>query len=198
MSYSINMGTRKGPLFRLVSPHELIQRRDFSVKNDPAHTHTVVDPRDSYPLLGGEWVALDTTDPETIIRPPINNAHFDPAGDEAVDLSDVAIVRTFMCLHELGGGDTQTLRKVPLAFLQGYEVETRLYLTTGNPTFAIGDKVYVGQVQHPDVTSEYLVAGLVPAGAGGQLAEGAVAVGHITKLPDNNGGWLRIMVDDRL
>lgn len=197
MSYSINMGIRKGPLFRLVSPHELIQRRDFSVKNDPEHTHTVVDPRDSYPLLGGEWVMLDLTDAETIIRPVINNAHFDPTGDEAATGDDVTAYRTFMCLHEPGGGDTQTLRKVPVAFLQGYEVETRLYLRTGNPKYTVGDKVYVGQVQHPDITAEHLLAGLVPVSVG-TFGGNEQAVGHITKAPDNNDGWLRIMVDDRL
>ena len=160
MSYKIDFTKHLGPLFRLVSPLEFVQRRDMKTKEDTGsgETHTTVNPMDTYPLEGGEWLQLDPALPETVLRPVLGAATvFDPAaGTESTAATDCAYARTYMTLMEKGSTDLQPLKKAPLAWIHGFEAETLLFKAG---SIAIDGNLVVGRVTHPH--GSYKVAGLI-------------------------------------
>jgi len=129
--------------FRLHTPVEKIVRKDFTV-SDPA----IVNPNGANPLLAGEFMELDSTNPKKIVR----------AGGD--DLS-------WAVWAERGRTDVQALRKVPLLYMGAYEADT---LIMDDTALAHGDPLMVDDVTIATLTK----SGLKKHGGGSELVVGYV------------------------
>jgi hypothetical protein len=165
-----------------------VQRVNFEPKRDvlsvqraafPLADKTLADPTNAVALVDGEWMTVNASD--QLVRA----AAIATPDNEATQLS-------FPLWHERGRYDGQALaeRKLPILWLGGWEFDTRIFDATATSgsgaaittmfqalkvaTITIGTRNYVGIVGH--------------GGAG----DSAIVVGHVTRLPANNGGKLRM------
>jgi len=89
--------------FRLHSPVEKLERRDM-----PLADTTLTNPNNANPLLMGEFMELDSTNPKKVVR---------ASGD-------------YLCwalFSERGRTDVQAARKVPLLYMGTYEADTLIF-----------------------------------------------------------------------
>ena len=92
--------------FRLHSPVEKVERRDF-----PVTDRAILNPNGANPLLDGEFMELDATNPRKVIR---------ASGD----------FLSWAVFAERGRSDTQAIGKVPLLYMGAYEADTLIMDTT--------------------------------------------------------------------
>lgn len=153
-----------------------IQRAHYKL-SDP----TILDPYNAVALVDGEWMSL-TADGKAIER----------AADVATDDEEAGAALCYPVWHERGRSDGLALgnRGVPVFWLGAWEADTRIYDATATPgsgaaitaidqgvkvaTITIGTRNYVGLVGH------------------GGSGDSSRVVGFVTKLPNDNGGKLRI------
>lgn len=105
--------------FRLHSPVEKVERRDF-----PVADRSILNPNGANPLLDGEFMELDATTPSKVIR----------AG---------GLKLSWAVYAERGRSDTQAIGKVPLLYMGVYEADTLIMDATG---LAHGDPLMVDDV----------------------------------------------------
>lgn len=92
--------------FRLHSPVEKVERRDF-----PVADRSILNPNGANPLLDGEFMELDATTPTKVIR---------AGGDKLC----------WAVFAERGRSDTQAVGKVPLLYMGAYEADTLIMDST--------------------------------------------------------------------
>ena len=129
--------------FRLHSPVEKLERRDF-----PVVDRTILNPNGANPLLDGEFMELDATQPKKVIR---------ATGDKL----------SWAVFGERGRTDVQALRKVPLLYMGAYEADTLIMDATA---MAHGDPLMVDDVTIDSLTK----SGLKTHGGGTELVIGYV------------------------
>jgi hypothetical protein len=105
--------------FRLHSPVEKVERRDF-----PVADRSILNPNGANPLLDGEFMELDATTPTKVIR---------AAG----------LKLSWAVFAERGRSDTQAVGKVPLLYLGAYEADTLIMSSAG---LGHGDPLMVDDV----------------------------------------------------
>jgi hypothetical protein len=115
--------------FRLHSPVEKVERRDF-----PVADASILNPNGANPLLDGEFMELHATTPTKVIR----------AGGDKLSWAVFA---------ERGRSDTQALRKVPLLYMGAYEADTLIMDATA---MAHGDPLMVDDVTIATLTKSGL------------------------------------------
>lgn len=119
------------------------------------------------PLIMGEWLDLTT-------------AYKMQRG--AGDLS----VPAFPYFAEEGRYEVQAIEKGPFLFMGSFEADTMVFDSADIST--VGQRLFVG-----DVT----VSALTRKGLKGLAAPTTeVSIGFVTRLPANNGGWLRFIRDN--
>jgi hypothetical protein len=129
--------------FRLVSPVEKVERRDL-----PLNAPALATPSNANPLVQGEFMELDSTNPRTVIR---------SGGD----------ILSWAIWAEKGRSDVQAIRKVPLLYMGTYEADTIVMTAAG--------LTHGGALMVDDVTFESLTrSGLVIHGGGAELVVGYV------------------------
>ena len=116
--------------FRLHSPVEKVERRDF-----PVADRSILNPNGSNPLLDGEFMELDATTPSKVIR----------AGGAKLSWAVFA---------ERGRSDTQAIGKVPLLYMGAYEADTLIMSAAG---LNHGDPLMVGDVTISTLTKSGLL-----------------------------------------
>ncbi len=130
--------------FRLHSPVERLERRDF-----PVSDRSILNPNGANPLLDGEFMELHATTPTKVIR----------AGGDKLSWAVFA---------ERGRSDTQAIGKVPLLYMGAYEADT-LIMDAAGPLLH-GDPLMVDDVTIGILTK----SGLKKHGGGGELVVGYV------------------------
>jgi hypothetical protein len=88
-------------------------------------------------------------------------------------------VPSWAVFAEQGRFETQVLGKVPILFMKPFEADTKIMLATG---LAVGDALEVADVTIGSLTRR----GLVKFTTG-------FKVGRVTRLPADNGGYLRFL-----
>ncbi len=179
------MSTIQKVNFEPVSDMLRVQRRDY-----PLADKTLSDPLNAVALVDGEWMTFDSNG-KLVRGAAIGTLGTAGAGGRAT-------LRCFPLWAERGRYDVRALAdgKMPLLFLGDYEFDTRVFNATDvvasgaaittmlQPlkvaTIAIGTRNYCGLVGH------------------GGAADTAPVVGHVTKLPAQNGGKLRFISGFRL
>lgn len=129
--------------FRLISPVEKIERRDF-----PVADRSILNPNGANPLLDGEFMELDATAPNKVIR---------AAG----------LKLSWAVFAERGRSDTQATGKVPLLYIGAYEADTLIMSDAG---LGHGDPLMVDDVTIGVLTK----SGLKKHGGGADLVIGYV------------------------
>lgn len=157
-----------------------VHRRDF-VLADP----TLADPTNAVALVDGEWMTLNAA--YRIVR----------AADIATP-DDPALLRSFPLWAERGRYDVQAManRKMPVLFAGSYEFDSRIF----DAAAVVGAGAAITAVLQPLKVATITIGarnycGLV--GHGG-AADANPVVGHVTRLPANNGGKLRFLQGSRL
>jgi hypothetical protein len=115
--------------FRLHSPVEKVERRDF-----PVADRSILNPNGANPLLDGEFMEHDATTPTKVIR----------AG---------GLKLSFAVFAERGRSDTQAIGKVPLLYMGAYEADTLIMDATA---LAHGDPLMVDDVTIATLTKSGL------------------------------------------
>ena len=105
--------------FRLHSPVERLERRDF-----PVSDRSILNPNGANPLLAGEFMELHATTPTKVIR----------AGGNKLSWAVFA---------ERGRSDVQAIGKTPLLYMGAYEADTLIMDATA---LAHGDPLMVTDV----------------------------------------------------
>lgn len=136
------------PYFTMISEVLPIQRRDFYAADT-----TLLNPVASNPLIDGEWLELDSN-------------------YKAARGSGEAAVPSFVLFAERGRYDTQSIGKVPLLFIGGYEAETQVCDLTG---LAVGNGLVVQDVTVSSLTRRGLAK--LGTGSGEHLV-----FGYVTKV----------------
>lgn len=184
----------------LHTPVEMVYRRTFPVSTDHQGS---VNPRSVNPIQCGEFLEFSADGKELRRGGDVaDTGSGDGGAIQCTTSATVALNPTFMVWYEVGATDAQVLGTgngmVPVLFLNGYEVDTEIFVNT---SLSLGDRVYVGNVTNPrtlPVAPAGLLRGLVSedldGGKAAALAAGVPAVGRITKLPADNGGLLRVLV----
>lgn len=139
------------PFLTLVSEVLPVQRRDFYVL-----TPAQLNPNNANPLLDGEWLQLDATEYKLARGADGAGAH-------------PAIVPSWQLFAEKGRYDTQSIGKVPVLFMGGYEAETKVADLT---SLVPGSALEVADVTFQSLTRRGLV--LAGTGAGEHLIFGYV------------------------
>ena len=129
--------------FRLHSPVEKVERRDF-----PVADRGILNPNGANPLLDGEFMELDATNPKKVIRATGNKL-------------------SWAVFAEKGRTDTQAVGKVPLLYMGAYEADTLIMDATA---MAHGDPLMVDDVTIATLTK----SGLKKHGGGAELVVGYV------------------------
>lgn len=124
------------PYFTMVSEVLPIQRRDFY-----AASTALLNPNNANPLIDGEWLQLDSS--YMAAR---------GSGEQATP--------AWVMFAERGRYDTQSIGKVPLLFVGGFEAETKVCDLTG---MTVGNALVVQDVTVSSLTRR----GLAKLGAGG-------------------------------
>lgn len=145
--------------FKFISEYINTHRRSF----EPANLE-LLDPLNANPLVMGEWLEL-TTNGKKVQR--------------GASGATPASVPSWPLIVEAGRSDTQSAKKVALAYLGPVEVDTKIMDATG---LTVGAAVGVADVTVGALTKR----GLKAVGAG-------LAVGYVTRLPADNNGYLRVI-----
>lgn len=121
---------------------------------------------------------LDPTDPDALVEGEFLelNGYKMQRGT-----ADPSLVPTWAYFAEKGRYEVQSIQRGPFLYLGSYEADTLIMDSTA---LAVGDKLMVGDVTIGTITRRGL---LKAAGVG------AVVVGHVTRLPANNKGYLRFV-----
>jgi hypothetical protein len=165
--------------FEPVSSLVLVERRDYPLA-DPQ----LANPVNALALIEGEWLTL-------VKGRLVRASNIAQQGDPALALS-------FPLWAERGRYDIQAIAgsKVPILFMGQYEADTRVFDAAAvvaqgaaitrdvqplkAATITVGGRSYCGLVGH------------------GGAADPAPVVGHVTRLPAQNGGRLRFRSGGRL
>lgn len=115
--------------FRLHSPVEKVERRDF-----PVADRSILNPNGANPLLDGEFMEHDATTPTKVIR-------------------GAGLKLSFAVFAERGRSDTQSIGKVPLLYMGAYEADT---LIMDDTALAHGDPLMVNDVTIATLTKSGL------------------------------------------
>ena len=153
--------------FKLISEFQTIHRRPFGLA-----ASEILDPTNVRPLVDGEFLQLTSA---YLMARGGNNAQAVPGTPD-----DEATVPSFAYFAEQGRYEVQAIKKGPFLYLAPYEADTKIMTGTG---LAIGDKLSVWDVAIGGIIRR----GLFKATAGGYV------VGYVTRLPTDNGGWLRFI-----
>jgi hypothetical protein len=149
--------------FKLTSEFISVLTRPF-----PAALPADLDPVGVRPLVMGEFLQLDSA------------YKMERGGDNNGASLDPAAVPSYAVFSEQGDYAVQATGKVSVLYMHSYEADTMIFDPTG---LTLGEKLEV--VDWEDA------GGVVRRGLG-QYVAGHV-VGHVTRLPANNNGWLRFM-----
>lgn len=114
--------------FRLKSPYQLVQRRDFTLADT-----TLLNPTNANPLEMGEFLMLDSA--FKVIR---------------ADGSTIC----YALFTEKGRSDTQAIGKVPVLKIGGYDAETLIYNASSAP--ALGAELEVATVTYETLSKSGL------------------------------------------
>ena len=159
--------------FRLISEFQPIQRRPFSVA-----TPAILNPVDGNPLLDGEFLGQ-------------NSAYKMDRDAAGTGTNEQSSTPQWCVFAERGRYETQAIQKVPMLYLGSYEAETKI-MSAGTDLGAdaiatVGQPLYVGNCT---------IGGLVKRGLRGVNTAGItneLSIGFVTRLPADNGGWLRFI-----
>jgi hypothetical protein len=165
--------------FRPVGDVLPISRRDFPLA-DP----TLASPDSAVVLTDGEWMTLDST--YKLVRATDITDAATPAEPSAGSL-------IFPLWAEQGRYDIQAMadHKCPILWMGGWEFETRVFDASAVAgTGAAITTLFQGLKVATITIGSRNYTGLV--GYGGAGDTGALVVGYVTKLPSDNGGWLRL------
>jgi hypothetical protein len=127
----------------------------------PLADPTILKPSNANPLVQGEWLGLNTS--YKMAR---------GAGAQSIP--------TRPNWAEKGRYDTQVIGKVPILWLGDFEADTLIF---GANITALHQPLYVTDVTYNSLTKQgldYLA-----------VTTTEILVGYVTRLPANNGGWLR-------
>lgn len=156
--------------FKLVSEFQTINRRTF-----PFVDETVADPNSARPAIHGEFFQLGSGS---------NKGKMARGGDNTVSTpgtpDDEATVPSYCYFAEQGRYDVQALKRGPFLYMHSYEADTMVMDGDG---LAIGDALSVFDI---DSLGTLVRRGLAKASAG-------YVIGYVTRLPADNGGWLRFV-----
>jgi hypothetical protein len=119
------------------------------------------------PLIMGEWLDLTT-------------AYKMQRGTG--DLS----VPSWPYFAEEGRYEVQAIDKGPFLYMGSFEAETMVF--DGAAISAVGQRLYVGDVTYASLTRKGLKGIATPTTE--------VSIGFVTRLPADNGGWLRFIRDN--
>lgn len=163
--------------FRPVGDVLPIARRDF-----PLFDRTLATPGTPTTLFDGEWVTLNA------------NSRMIRATNIAVVGNEAALtVLSFPLWSEPGRSDVQSLSTPKLVMLwqQQWEFETNCF----DAAAVVGAGAAISAIWQPLKVATITIgarnySGLVGHGGAGDVA--ARVVGFVTRLPANNGGWLRL------
>ena len=151
--------------FKLVSEFQTIQRRSFEL----ADTDILkpIPPAPKVSLVDGEFLELST-------------------GYKMARGTGAAAVPSFAYIAEQGRYETQAIGKGPLLFMGPYEADTLIMDPAQGTAIAT-----VGQ---PVIVNDITLGGLARRGLVGVVTPGTdLVVGWVTRLPANNGGYLRFL-----
>lgn len=126
----------------------------------------ILDPNNAQPLVDGEWLQLTATTYK-MTRGSVE-----------------ATVPSYCFFAEKGRYETQALGKGPMLYLGVYECDTKIMDVTGA---AVGDAVSVQDVTLSAIVRRALKKATATDGT-------KYIVGRITRLPANNGGFMRVVV----
>ena len=172
------------PNFDLVTPLELLVRRDFAPVDA---LWADMDPDDANPVLDGEFLQINADYQLTRAV-----AVADAAADGSDTGANAATIPNFAMYAERGRYDTRSIRKLPVLFSAGYEADTAVFRDDDDfAPSAIGAPLYV----FPVAVAGSSHAG-VKRGLGAEptaLVDGALVHGYVTRLPAANGGRLRFV-----
>lgn len=164
--------------FRPVGDVLPVVRRDF-----PLADKTLVNPENAVSLYDGEWMTLDSN--YKMIRP----VDITTEGDAP----DSAATLLFPLWAENGRYDIQAMgdKKPPLLWMGGWEFESRIF----DPAATVGSGAAISSLWQPLKVATVTIgsrnfSGLV--GHGGEGTDTARVVAYVTRLPADNGGWLRL------
>lgn len=161
--------------FRPVADVIPVVRRDFG----PADK-TLTDPTNPLALTDGEWMTLDSTG-KLIRATTIGNV-----GEAG------AAKLTWPLWAEQGRYDIQAMaeKKTPILWLHSWEFETRIF----DAAAVVGNGAAIASVLQPLKIATITIGGRNYTGLVGHGGSGDTdrVVAYVTRLPTNNGGWLRI------
>ena len=93
------------------------------------------------------------------------------------DTVNPAIVPSFAFFAEQGRYETQAIQKGPFLFMGSYEADTKIMDAS---SLVVGSELQVNDVTVATITRRGL-----------NLQTSGFIIGHVTRLPANNGGFLR-------
>jgi hypothetical protein len=114
--------------FRLVTPVELVYRRDL-----PLAVRDLANPNGSNPLLDGEWLQYNTT-------------------KQAIRSGGLTL--SWVVFGERGRSDVQAIGKVPVLYIGKYEADTLIFDSAGG--LAHGSPLMVADVTYDLLTKSGL------------------------------------------
>lgn len=162
--------------FRPVGDVLPVVRRDF-----PLADKTLVNPDNTLVLTDGEWMTLDSS--YKLVRA----ADVAAAGNAAA-----ATNLQFPLWAEQGRYDVQAMaeRKPPVLWMGGWEFETRVF----DPAAVVNGGAAISALWQPLKVASITIGARVYSGLVGHAgaADTDLVVAYVTKLPADNGGWLRI------
>lgn len=156
--------------FKLVSEFMTINRRTF-----PFVTEGVADPNNARPMIMGEFLELGSGSDKGKMKRGGDNAVSAPGTPD-----DEATVPSYCYFAEQGRYDVQALKRGPVLYMHSYEADTQVMDGDG---LAIGDPLAVYDI---DTLGTIVRRGLAKQSAGH-------IIGHVTRLPADNNGWLRFV-----
>lgn len=124
---------------------------------------TILNPTVTNPLIDGEWLELDTT------------LYQMKRGS-----SNPATVPSYAYFAEQGRYEVQAIKKGPFLYMGWFEADTTVMLST---SIVVGSPLEVADV---DMGGGIMKRGLV-------LRTSGFTVGYATRIPSNNGGYLRFI-----
>lgn len=167
------MATVQQVNFEPVSDILATQRRDFGLADK-----TLADPLNAVALVDGEWMVIDSAYKlvrATVIGTPANEA----------------VQHSYPLWAERGRYDVRAMSgtKMPIIFLGGFEVDTRIY----DATAVVGSGAAITTVGQPLKVATITIGSRNYTGLVGAGASDTVLVGRVTRLPASNGGKLRFV-----
>lgn len=149
--------------FKLISEFQTIHRRPFELA-----VPGDLDPNSVRPMVDGEFLELTTT-----------TYKMQRGGDNNAGTPDPGAGPAFAYFAERGRYEVQAIAKGPFLYLGQYEADTKIMDSTGA---AVGDALEVVDID---------IGGIVRRAL--KKATSGYKIGYVTRLPANNGGWLRFI-----